>query len=93
MYGLYLSAIGVATVFATLLIVSIASEAVRRLFRVEKSIGRERGLMKVAALTATCYCLEQERMRPPKRMVSDSPKNWSAVAREEALGIGVDRNR
>jgi len=92
-FGLYLSVIGVAVVFATLLMTVAISEVVRRLFNVETSVKPKMELMKVSAVAATYFLLDQERIRPSRLVVSDTPTNWSAFAKIEALSEGVDRTR
>lgn len=90
-YGVYLSVVGVTIVFATLLAIALASEAVRRIFHSRmKPVDSEGKLVRVAAVAAT-YCYMGSRVgRPHKRMVSEGRTHWSAVARMEALDIGAD---
>lgn len=92
-FGLYLSVIGVAIVFATLLIIVAVSEIFRRLFNVETSSKSKMELMKVSAVAATYFLLDQEKIRSFKLAVPDAPTNWSAVAKMEALSEEVDRTR
>lgn len=91
-FGLYLSVIGVAVVFTTLLITAAVSETVRRLFSIE-ILKPKTELMKVSAVAAAYFLLDQERIRPSRLAVPDTPTNWSAVAKMEALSEGVDRSR
>ena len=91
MYGIYISAVGVAIVFVSLLTIAIASEAVLRLFRGKVPMKHARDLLKVAALAATCYCVGAEIPRPSKPVASETTINWSVAARIEALNKGVER--
>ena len=92
-FGLYLSAIGVAIVFTTLLIIVVVSYTIRRVFHVETSVKPRKELMKVVAMAATHILLDEKIISPSKLAVSDVPTNWSAIARMEALGEGVDRTK
>ena len=90
-YGIYISAVGVAIVFVSLLTIAVAGEAALRLFRGKTPMKPARDLMKVAALAAACYCAEAEISHPPERAASDSPTNWSVAAKIEAIRTGVER--
>jgi Na+-transporting methylmalonyl-CoA/oxaloacetate decarboxylase gamma subunit len=92
-YGVYIMVVGVAIVFAILIAVALASEAVRRLFPIEEPVGPESKLMKVAALAAVYNYMGGEATPPPKRVVSEGRSNWVAAARIEALDKRVGRNR
>lgn len=90
-YGVYLSVVGVSVVFAMLLAIALASEAVRRIFpSEEKPVDHDGKLLRVAAIAATYYYMGSKLERPPRRIVSGGQSNWSAVARMEALETGVD---
>lgn len=92
-YGVFISAIGVAVVFFTLMIVALVSEVLKRLFRLQESDKEGGKLMKVAALAAAQYFMGQD-FRPSSRRVSwEGRSNWAAAARIEALERGVDRDR
>ena len=92
-FGLYLSVVGVAVVFTTLLMIVAVSEIVRRLFNVETSSKHKMELMKVSAVAATYFLLDQEKIRSSRLAVPDAPTNWSAVAKMDALSEEVDRTR
>lgn len=92
-FGLYLSVIGVAMVFATLLMTMAVSETINKLFSTKTSAKHKIELKKVSALAATYFLLDQERIRPPRLAVTETSTNWSAVAKMEALSEGVDRTR
>ena len=47
----------------------------------------------MSAVAAAYFLLDQERIRPSRLAVPDTPTNWSAVAKMEALSEGVDRTR
>ena len=92
-YGVFISAIGVAVVFLTLMIIGLVSEVVKRLFRVQEPEEEGGKLMKVAALAAAQYFMGRD-FRPSTRRVSwEGRSNWAAAARIEALEKGVDRDR
>ena len=92
-YGAYISAIGVAVVFLTLMTVALASEVLRRLFRVQEPEEDGGKLMKVAALAAAHYFMEQDFRHSTKRVSWEGRSNWAATARIEALERGVGRDR
>jgi Na+-transporting methylmalonyl-CoA/oxaloacetate decarboxylase gamma subunit len=87
-FGVYVSLVGVAVVFVTLLAVVAASEVLRKLLskRVEDAKGGDRTLEKVAAIAAVQYYMSQERSWPRMRAVA-GPSRWSTIARIEALGL------
>ena len=88
-----MSAIGVAVVFLTLMIVALSSEVMKRFFRVQEPEEEGGKLMKVAALAAAQYFMGQD-FRPSNRRASrEVQSNWEAAARIEALEKGVDRDR
>lgn len=92
-FGVYLSLVGVAVVFITLLAVATASEVLRRLLTegAEASQAEPDKRARVAAVAAVCCYIGMER-RPPRLRAAAEASRWSAVARVEALGIG-DRSR
>ena len=92
-YGVYITAVGVAIVFAILIAIALASEAVRRFFRIEEPVGPESKLMKVAALAAAYYYMGGEATPSPKRVVSEGRSNWATAARIEGLDRRVGRDR
>jgi Na+-transporting methylmalonyl-CoA/oxaloacetate decarboxylase gamma subunit len=92
-YGVYITAVGVAIVFAILIAIALASEAVRRLFPIEEPVGPESKLMKVAALAAACYYMGAEATPTPKRVVSEGRSIWAAAARIEGFDRRVSRDR
>ena len=92
-YGVYITAVGVAIVFAILIAIALASEVVRRLFHIEEPAGPESKLMKVAALAAVYYYMGGEATPPPKRVVSEGHSNWATAARIEGLNRRVGRDR
>jgi hypothetical protein len=89
-YGIYISAVGVAIVFVSLLTIAVAGEVALRLFQGKTPMKPARNLLKVAAIAAAFYCVETEISHPPERVASDSPTNWSVAAKIEALGTGVE---
>lgn len=91
-FGLYLTAVGAAIVFATLLLIALASEVTKRVFGVEEPELRRGKLKKVAALAAIYYNMERD-ARTPKLVEIEGRSNWAAVARIEALDKGVGRDR
>ena len=92
-YGLYISAIGVAVVFLTLMMVALSSEVMKRLFRVKEPEEEGGKLMKVAALAAAQYFIEQDIRSSNRRVSREVRSNWEATARIEALEKGVERDR
>lgn len=92
-YGLYISAIGVAVVFLTLMMVALSSEVMKRLFRVKEPEEEGGKLMKVAALAAAQYFMGQGFRPSNRRVFREVRSNWEAAARIEALERGVDRDR
>jgi len=91
-FGLYLTAVGAAIVFATLLLIALASEVIKRVFGVEEPELRRGNLGKVAALAAIYYSMELD-ARTPKLVEIERRSNWAAVARIEALDRVVGRDR
>ncbi len=93
-FGVYLSLVGVAVVFITLLAVAAASEVLRRLLSggAEASRAEPDKRARVAAVAAVCCYIGAER-RPPRLRAAAGASRWSAVARVEALGIRGDRSR
>lgn len=92
-YGVFISAIGVAAVYFTLMTVALVSEVLKRLFRVRKPDEGGGKLMKVAALAAAQYFMGQY-FRPLTRRVSwEGRSNWAGAARIEALERGVEGDR
>ena len=90
-FGVYLSVVGVTIVFATLIAIVLANEAVRRIFRGRmKPVEHEGKLVRVAAVAATYYFMGTKIGHPPRRMVSEGRTLWSVVARMEALDNGAD---
>lgn len=89
-FGVYMSLVGVAVVFVTLLAVAAASEAMQRLLggRTEAAQSDLQKRARVAAMAAVhCYIGLREHRRPRLR-VGAGLSRWSAVARVESLRIG-----
>ncbi len=91
-YGVFISAIGLAVVFLTLMTIGLVSEVVKRLFRVQEPEEEDGKLMKVAALAAAQYYIGQEFRTSTRRSAWEGRSKWEAAARFEALERGVDRN-
>lgn len=92
-FGLYLTAVGAAIVFATLLLIALASEVTKRVFSVEEPELRRGKLKKVAALAAIYHSMERDARTHTKLVEMERRSNWAAVARIEALDRGVGRDR
>ncbi len=90
-YGVYLSAIGASVVFAALLIIVLTCMVVKRIFKAEEP--EKKDLREVAALAAICQFLEYGAPSLERKAPLERRSNWTAVARLEALGVGVDRDR
>ena len=85
-FGVYMSIVGVAVVFITLLAVAAACEMLRRLV-IERAVAPpsdRRKLARIAAISAVDYYMGFEGdWRPQLKAQAES--RWSAVARVEAL--------
>jgi Na+-transporting methylmalonyl-CoA/oxaloacetate decarboxylase gamma subunit len=92
-YGVYITAVGAAIVFAILISIALASEVIKRLFRFEEPAGHKSRQMKVAALAAVCYYMGGEALPTPKRVVSEGRSNWAVAARIGGLDRRVNRER
>lgn len=94
-FGVYLSLVGVAVVFITLLAVAAASKVLRRSLsgRGEAIQSEDRKLARVAAMAAVQYYISFEAGRPPRVRAASGPSRWSTVARIEALGMRGERFR
>lgn len=90
-YGVYLSAIGASVVFAALLIITLTCMVVKRIFKAEEP--EKMNLREVAALAAIYQFMEGGAPSLERKAPSGGHSNWSAIARLEALGVGVDRDR
>lgn len=89
-FGFYLAIVGVSIVFATILAIALASEAIQIIFRPREKQVQEENLMRVAAIAATYCYMGSETAYSPRRMVSEGGGRWSAVARVEALDAGAE---
>lgn len=91
-FGLYISAVGIALVFASLLAIGLLIEVTKRLFREgEKPTERDRRLSKVAAVAAVLTFSEGERIyQEPK---AEGTGHWRAAAKIEALDRGMKQER
>lgn len=94
-FGVYVSLVGVAVVFITLLAVAAASKVLRRSLsgRGEAIQTEDRKLARVAAMAAVQYYIGFEGGRLPRVRAASGPSRWSTVARIEALRIGGRRFR
>jgi Na+-transporting methylmalonyl-CoA/oxaloacetate decarboxylase gamma subunit len=91
-FGLYISAVGIALVFASLLAIGLLIEVTKHLFREgEEPTERERRLAKVAAAAAVLTLTEGERIYPVSK--ANGPRHWRAAAKIEALDRGMKQER
>lgn len=89
-FGAYMSLVGVAVVFVTLLAVAATSEGLRRLVDGKKETQPRdtKELARVAAIAAVHCYIGLDEVRRPRLRIRTRPSRWSAVARVEALRIG-----
>lgn len=94
-FGVYVSLVGVAVVFITLLAVVAASKVLQRSLsgKSEAIQTEERKLARVAAMAAVQYYISFEAGRPPRIRAASGPSRWSTVARIEALRMRGERFR
>jgi len=91
-FGLYISAVGIALVFASLLAIGLLIEVTKRLFRDgEEATERDRRLAKVAAATAVLTLTEGEWIYQASK--AEGTGHWRAVAKIEALDRGMKQER
>jgi hypothetical protein len=91
-FGLYISAVGIALVFASLLAIGLLIEVTKRLFRErEEPTERDRRLSKVAAAAAVLMFSEVERIYPVSK--AEGTGHWRAAAKIEALDRGMKQER
>ncbi len=91
-FGLYISAVGIALVFASLLAIGLLIEVTKRLFRErEEPTERDRRLSKVAAVAAVLTFSESERIYPVSK--AEGTEHWRAAAKIEALDRGMKQER
>lgn len=91
-FGLYISAVGIALVFASLLAIGLLIEVTKRLFRErEEPTERDRRLSKVAAAAAVLMFSEGERIYPVSK--AEGTGHWRAAAKIEALDRGMKQER
>lgn len=90
LFGVYLTLIGLAVVFATLLLVSALTGALRRLVeRRDEGAGEDReNLMRVAIAVAVHYYTSQGAWSPPEQVVPASISRWAHHARIESMRHG-----
>ncbi|UCH57402.1 MAG: hypothetical protein JSV18_00310 [Candidatus Bathyarchaeota archaeon] len=91
-FGLYLTALGVALVFLTLLAVAAFSELIRKVFptKVVEEEGKAE-LVKVAATAAVLAFMESEGGSSSRRIESGESR-WEAAAKSEVMER-LDRSR
>jgi hypothetical protein len=91
-FGLYISAVGIALVFASLLAIGLLIEVTKRLFREgEEPTKRDRRLAKVAAAAAVLMFSEGERIYPVSK--ANGTGHWRAAAKIEVLDRGMNQER
>jgi Na+-transporting methylmalonyl-CoA/oxaloacetate decarboxylase gamma subunit len=91
-FGLYISAVGIALVFASLLAIGLLVEVTKRLFREgEEPTEKEGRLAKVAAVAAVLSLTEGERIYPVSK--AEGTGHWRAAAKIEALDRGMKQER
>ncbi len=91
-FGLYISAVGIALVFASLMAIGLLIEVTKRLFREgEESTERDRRLAKVAAVAAVLTLTEGERIYPVSK--AEGTGHWRVAAKIEALDRGMRQER
>jgi hypothetical protein len=91
-FGLYISAVGIALVFASLMAIGLLIEVTKRLFHEgEESTERDRRLAKVAAVAAILTLTEGERIYPVSK--AEGTGHWRAAAKIEALDRGMRQER
>lgn len=89
-FGVWMSLVGVAIVFVTILAVAAASEGLQRILSAETEAPRvdRRERARVAAVAAACCFMGLGGRRRPRLRVAAAPSRWSDVARVEALRLG-----
>jgi Na+-transporting methylmalonyl-CoA/oxaloacetate decarboxylase gamma subunit len=91
-FGLYISAVGIALVFASLLAIWLLIEVTKRLFhKREEPTERDRRLTKVAATAAVLTLTGGERIYPVSK--ANGTGHWRAAAKIEALDRGMKQER
>jgi hypothetical protein len=91
-FGLYISAVGIALVFASLMAIGLLIEVTKRLFHEgEESTERDRRLAKVAAVAAVLTLTEGERIYPVSK--AEGTGHWRVAAKIEALDRGMRQER
>jgi len=88
-YGLYITAIGAAAVFVSLLAIVLASEVLVRVFPETSTTAVDTGLKKVAAVAAV-YSYLGGQIEVRGRREANVPSNWAREARSEALDRRVE---
>lgn len=91
-FGLYISAVGMALVFASLLAIGLLIEVTKRLFREgEEPTERDGRLAKVAAVAAVLKLTKGGRIYPVSK--PEGTGHWRAAAKIEALDRGMRQER
>lgn len=91
-FGLYISAVGIALVFASLLAIGLLIEVTKRLFREgEEPTEKDGRLAKVAALAAVLTLTEGEQIYQVSK--AEGTGHWRAAAKIEALDGGMKQER
>ncbi len=93
-FGLYLSAVGIALVFTTLLAIGLLSEVTRRMFlKTEEPLDRKVKPAKAAAIAAVLMLTESEATYRPSPIATEGDERWKAAARNEAVDKGMGQER
>lgn len=93
-FGLYLSAVGITLVFATLLTIGLLSEVTRRMFlKMEEPLDRKVKPAKAAAIAAVLMLTESEATYRPSPIATEGDERWKAAARNEAVDRGMRQER
>jgi Na+-transporting methylmalonyl-CoA/oxaloacetate decarboxylase gamma subunit len=93
-FGLYLSAVGIALVFATLLAIGLLSEVTRRMFlNMEEPLDRKVKPAKAAAIAAVLMLTGSEVTYRPSAIATEGDERWKAAARNEAVDRGMGQER
>jgi hypothetical protein len=91
-FGLYISAVGIALVFASLLAIWLLIEVTKRLFpEGEEPKVMDRRLAKVAAVAAVFTVTEGEQIYLASK--AEGTGHWRAAAKIEVLERGMARER
>jgi hypothetical protein len=91
-FGLYISAVGIALVFASLLAIGLLVEVTKRLFREgEEPTEKDGRLAKVAAVAAVLTLTEGERIYQVSK--AEGTGHWRVAAKIEALDREMKQER